>query len=47
LLLLLRVQMFFTRPRMTITTYAFDNGETNELYAGTEASVYIYNSGST
>jgi hypothetical protein len=26
--------MFFTRPRMTVTTYAYDNGETNELYVG-------------
>jgi hypothetical protein len=30
--------MFFTRPRMTVTTYAYDNGETNELYVGD----YIY-----
>ena len=30
--------MFFTRPRMTITTYAYDNTETNELYAGKNRS---------
>jgi hypothetical protein len=30
--------MFFTRPRMTVTTYAYDNGETNELYVGN----YVY-----
>ena len=28
-----RVQMFYTRPRMYVSTYAFNNEETNELYS--------------
>lgn len=28
-----RFQLFYTRPRMYLSTYAFDDEETNELYA--------------
>ena len=28
-----RLQMFYTRPRMYISTYAFNNEESNELYS--------------
>ena len=28
-----RVQMFYTRPRMYVSTYAFNNEESNELYS--------------
>ena len=28
-----RIQMFYTRPRMYISTYAFNNEESNELYS--------------
>lgn len=40
---LFRFQLYYTRPRMYLFTYAFDDQDTNELYSGKTSNTYVWN----